>query len=135
VVCQEISKVLNKFSLEQQFSIRDVVGNYLCGAIYNAIDLIKASCVAHPVYKEIIGLFDGNKREIDFDYLIQMNLERPSPNKIFWKVKRNGHPVLILALTALQIVFQKKKRRTICKAIEAGIKTGRPLRLTFRNIL
>jgi hypothetical protein len=56
--------------------------------------------------KEIIKLFDAEKMSIRCDTLVDKNLKRPTPDKVFREVERDGVFVLIPASNAIGIVLQ-----------------------------
>jgi hypothetical protein len=56
--------------------------------------------------KEIIKLFDAEKISILCDTLVDKNLKRPTPDKVFREVERDGVFVLIPASNAIGIVLQ-----------------------------
>ena len=83
---------------------REVIGNYLCSVIYSAIDLFSDSSVE----KEIIKLFDKKNNYIPVELLTANGLVRPTPDKIFRKVKKNRARILIPASNAVGIVLRHK---------------------------
>jgi hypothetical protein len=83
-----------------------VIGTHLGAAIYAAIKLVRNSKSQSTDMKEIINLFDKNKLSILCDTLVDKNLKRPTPDKVFREVERNGVPVLIPASNAIGIVLQ-----------------------------
>jgi hypothetical protein len=56
--------------------------------------------------KEIINLFDKNKLSILCDTLVDKNLKRPTPDKVFREVKQGRVFVLIPASNAIGIVLR-----------------------------
>ncbi len=56
--------------------------------------------------EEIIKLFDKEKMCILSDTLTDKKLERPTPDKVFREVERDGISVLIPASNAIGIVLQ-----------------------------
>ncbi len=85
---------------------REVIGTHLCAAIYAATKLVRNSKSQSTDMKEIINLFDKNKLSILYDTLVDKNLKRPTPDKVFREVERNSVPVLIPASNAIGIVLQ-----------------------------
>ena len=55
--------------------------------------------------KEIIKLYDAEKMSILCDTLVDKNLKRPTPDKVFREVERDGIFVLIPASNAIGIVL------------------------------
>jgi hypothetical protein len=85
---------------------RQVIGTHLCAAISAAINLVRDSKSQSIDMKEIIKLFDKVKMSILCDTLVDKNLKRPTPDKIFREVERDGISVLIPVSDATGIVLQ-----------------------------
>ena len=85
---------------------RQIIGDYLRDEISAAITLIDEVKNKVTVMEEIIQLFDKDKKWIPFRSLNEKKLERPTPDKIFRKVKQQGVAVLIPASNAIGIVLQ-----------------------------
>jgi hypothetical protein len=83
-----------------------VIGTHLCAAISAAINLVQKSKLESIDMKEIIKLFNAENRSILRDTLVDKNLKRPSPDKVFREVERDGVFVLIPASNAIGIVLQ-----------------------------
>ena len=84
---------------------RQVIGFHLCAEIYSAIKQVVNSKMRTPDMKEIIKLFENERKWIVVDTMLQMNLQRPSPDRIFLEANRDGMPVLIPASNAIGIVL------------------------------
>ena len=92
--------------LEAGRDAREVIGAHLCAAIYAAINLARDSKKKGNDMEEIIKLFDKEKAWIRSDTLTDKKLERPTPDKVFREVKRDGISVLIPASNAIGIVLR-----------------------------
>ena len=84
---------------------RQVIGTHLCAAISAAINLVRKSKSESIDMKEIIKLYDAEKMSILCDTLVDKNLKRPTPDKVFREVERDGIFVLIPASNAIGIVL------------------------------
>ena len=84
---------------------RQVIGFHLCAEIFSAIKQVVNSKMRTPDMKEIIKLFENERKWIVVDTMLQMNLKRPSPDRIFREANRDGMPVLIPASNAIGIVL------------------------------
>jgi len=84
---------------------RQVIGFHLCAKIYASIKLIKDSKSSKDM-KAILALFDRDKLWMPSDILPDKNLNRPTPDKVFREVKRDGVFVLIPASNAIGIVLK-----------------------------
>lgn len=96
----------SKIDLQAGRDAREVIGTHLCAAISTAIDLVRDSKKKTNDMDEIIKLFDKDKKCILCDTLTMKKLERPTPDKVFRKVERDGVSVLIPASNAIGIVLQ-----------------------------
>ena len=85
---------------------REVIGRFLCSEIYGAMDIVMNSEMRTNDMSEIIKLFDKENNCILKKTLNQRKLERPSPDKVFREVKKNGVSVLIPASNAIGIVLK-----------------------------
>ncbi len=74
--------------------------------IYAAINQVRDSKSQTSEMKEILSLFDKEKLLIICDTLVNKNLKRPTPDKVFREVKRDGIAVLIPASNAIGIVLR-----------------------------
>ncbi|KAJ3118663.1 hypothetical protein HDU96_010647 [Phlyctochytrium bullatum] len=96
----------SKIDLQSGRDAREVIGTHLCAAVSAAIKLVRNSKSQSPVMKEIINLFDKNKLSILCDALVDKNLQRPTPDKVFREVKQGRVFVLIPASNAIGIVLR-----------------------------
>jgi len=85
---------------------REFIGTYLCAQISDAIKIVKDSKTKTNDMDEIIKLFDKDKNCILAHTLTDNKLERPTPDKVFREVKRDGVFVLIPASNAIGIVLR-----------------------------
>jgi hypothetical protein len=92
--------------LEAGLDAREVIGAHLCAAIYAAIKQVRDSKKKGNDMEEIIKLFDKEKAWIRSDTLTDKKLERPTPDKVFREVERDGISVLIPASNAIGIVLR-----------------------------
>ena len=95
--------------LEAGRDAREVIGAHLCAAaaaIYAAINLVIDSKSQAVDMKEIIKLFAKDNMLIVRDTLVYKNLKRPTPDKVFREVERDGISVLIPASNAIGIVLR-----------------------------
>jgi hypothetical protein len=90
-----------KIDLQDGQPPRQVIGTHLCAEIYAAIKLVKDA----QDMDEIIKLFDKDKSIIPSHLLTVKKLKRPTPDKVFREVERDGAPVLISASNAIGIVL------------------------------
>jgi hypothetical protein len=96
----------SKFDLQAGRDAKEVIGTHLCASIYAAITIVKNSKKKGNDMEEIIKLFDKEKAWILGDTLTDKKLERPTPDKVFREVERDGISVLIPASNAIGIVLQ-----------------------------
>jgi hypothetical protein len=96
----------SKINLKAGRDTREVIGTHLCAAISAAINLVLKSKSESRDMKEIIKLFDVEKMSVLCDTLVDKNLKRPTPDKVFREVERDGVSVLIPASNAIGIVLQ-----------------------------
>jgi hypothetical protein len=96
----------SKIELQAGLDAREVIGTHLCAAISAAISLVQKSKLESIDMKEIIKLFNGEKMPILCDTLVDKNLKRPTPDKIFREVKQARVFVLIPASNAIGIVLR-----------------------------
>ena len=94
-----------KAALKTGEDARLVIGAHLCAEIYAAILIVKDAKSTKDM-KEIINLFDKHRLWIRSDMLVDKDLNRPTPDKIFREVERNGVFVLIPASNAIGIVLR-----------------------------
>ena len=85
---------------------RQVIGFHLCAEIHSAIKQVADSKKRTPDMKEISKFFENERKWIVADAMTEMNLQRPSPDKIFREVTRDGMSVLIPASNAIGIVLK-----------------------------
>ena len=85
---------------------KEVIGTHLCAAIYASVKLVRDSKKKGNDMEEIIKLFDKEKMWILGMTLTDKKLDRPSPDKVFREVKRDGVFVLIPASNAIGIVLR-----------------------------
>jgi hypothetical protein len=95
-----------KSDLQSGQNPRQVIGTHLCAQISAAINLVRDSKNKTNDMEEIIKLFEKDKKWILCDTLVDKNLKRPTPDKVFRQVERNGIAVLIPASNAIGIVLQ-----------------------------
>jgi hypothetical protein len=88
--------------LEAGRNAREVIGAHLCADIYAAIRIVNAS-YGHedPAIARMMDLF-RETRIFTKSTLVSNKLPRPTPNKVFREVKRDG---LIPASNAIGIVL------------------------------
>ena len=96
----------SKIDLQAGRDAREVIGTRLCAAISAAFSLVQKSKSESIDTKEIIKLFDTEKMSILYDALVDENLKRPTPDKVFREVERKGVAVLIPASNAIGIVLR-----------------------------
>ena len=96
----------SKIGLQAGGDAREVIGSHLCGAISSAINLVRNAKSESIHMKEIIKLFDAGKMFILCDTLVEKNLKRLTPDKVFREVKQSGVFVLIPASNAIGIVLR-----------------------------
>jgi hypothetical protein len=96
----------SKFDLQAGRDAREVIGTHLCAAVSAAIKLVNDSKKKGNDMEEIINLFDKEKMWIQSTTLTDKKLERPTPDKVFREVERDGVFVLIPASNAIGIVLQ-----------------------------
>ena len=84
---------------------RQVIGTHLCAQIYAAIKLINDSKTIKDL-KAILDLFDKDRLWMPSDILADKDLKRPTPDKVFREVERDGIPVFIPASNAIGIVLR-----------------------------
>jgi hypothetical protein len=85
---------------------KEVIGTHLCAVISVAIQLVKNSNTQSFYMKEIINLLDKEKMLIPSHTLVDKNLKRPTPDKVFREVEQDGVFVLVPASNAIGIVLQ-----------------------------
>ena len=85
---------------------REVIGSHLCAVISAAINLVRDSKSQSIDMKEIIKLYSSENMSILSDTLVDKNLKRPTPDKVFRQVKQGRVFVLIPASNAIGIVIQ-----------------------------
>ena len=95
-----------KTDLREGQNPRQVIGNHLCHEIYCAINVVRGSKTKGNDMEEIIKLFDKDKKCIISETLDVKKLQRPTPDKVFRKVKHGPVTVLIPASNAIGIVLQ-----------------------------
>jgi hypothetical protein len=83
-----------------------MIGTNLCAAVSAAIKLVEGSCGNNSDMEKIIKLLDKNTNIIRRRLLTLNKLQRPTPDKIFCEVERDGVFVLIPASNAIGIVLQ-----------------------------
>jgi hypothetical protein len=86
---------------------RELIGAHLCGTILAAIDLVHESCANEPATAQMVNLFQETGI-LRMPTLLNSNLKRPTPDKVFRKVERNGQFVLIPASNAIGIVLRHR---------------------------
>jgi hypothetical protein len=95
----------SKIDFQAGRDAREVIGTHLCAAVSAAIKLVKDSKKKGNDMEEIIKLLDKEKMWILSDTLTY-KLQRPTPDKVFREVERDGMFVLIPASNAIGIVLQ-----------------------------
>jgi hypothetical protein len=96
----------SKIDLQAGRDAREVIGTHLCAAISTAINLVQKSKLESIDMKEIIKLFSAEKMSILCDTLLDKNLKRPTPDKVFREVKQGRVFVLIPASNAIGLVLR-----------------------------
>ncbi len=96
----------SKIDLQAGRDAKEVIGTHLCAAVSASINLVRKSKSESIDMKEIIKLFDAEKMSILCDTLVDKNLKRPTPDKVFREVKEDGVFVLIPASNAIGIVLR-----------------------------
>jgi hypothetical protein len=84
---------------------KQLIGELLCDEIYSAIKVVR-DAKKNADMKEIVKLFDKEKNEIVCELLTDKDLTRPTPDKVFHEVERNGIAILIPASNAIGIVLR-----------------------------
>ena len=95
----------SKQALKNGENPRHVIGLYLCEHISDAVKIVRNAKSTAEDMTEIIKLFDKEKNLILFDSLAAKNLKRPSPDKVFRQVGRDGK-YLVPASDAIGIVLR-----------------------------
>jgi hypothetical protein len=92
----------SKIDLQAGLDAKEVIGTHLCAAVSAAIKVVKDA----QDMDEIINLFDKATNVIPSHLLKAKKLKRPTPDKVFREVERDGVFVLIPASNAIGIVLQ-----------------------------
>jgi hypothetical protein len=95
-----------KTDLQKDEDAREIIGTHLCAQISAAIDLVEGFCGSdNDTVAKLMNLFQENKvfRE---STLVANKLQRPTPDKVFRKVKQDGVLALIPASNAIGIVLR-----------------------------
>ena len=100
-----------RFKLQNGDNPRKVIGDRLCAEISAAIDSINDSKSATYDMEEIIKLFDKGTMCIPTQLLVDKRLKRPTPDKVFRKVEKDGLFVLVPTSNAINIVLQNNLNR------------------------
>jgi hypothetical protein len=96
----------SKFYLHSGRDAREVIGGHLCAAIYVAIKLVNEYCGNDATATaKLIKLFQET-RFFTKSTLVTNQLQRPTHDKVFREVKREGISVLVPASRAIGIVLQ-----------------------------
>ena len=96
----------SKIGLQAGQDPRQVIGTHLCAAISAAIKLVEDSCGNDgPAIAKLMKLFQETSI-FTKSTLVTNKLQRPTPDKVFREVERNGVSVLIPASNAIGIVLQ-----------------------------
>ena len=96
----------SKFDLQAGRDAKEVIGAHLCAAISAAIKLVEDSCGNDgPAIAKLMKLFQETSI-FTKSTLVTNKLQRPTPDKVFREVERNGVFVLIPASNAIGIVLQ-----------------------------
>ena len=112
-----------QIALCQGQDARDVIGFFLCGAIYVACEVVRTSRESADM-NQIISLFDKHTMCILCYSLTDKRLQQPTPDKVFRKVEQDGNSVLIPASNAIGIVLQHNlKRKPSLNELEELLKT------------
>jgi len=100
-----------KPDLQNGQDARQVIGTHLCAQIYSATNLVEDSMTTNDM-KAILELFDKDRLWMPSNILAQKGLKRPTPDKVFRKVERDGIAVLIPASNAIGIVLRHSLTKT-----------------------
>jgi hypothetical protein len=84
---------------------REVIGAFLCSTIYTAMTHVNDARAKHPATAQMVKLFQ-EKSMLTMSTLLENNLVRPIPDKVFREVEQNGVPVLIPDSNAIGIVLR-----------------------------
>jgi hypothetical protein len=96
----------SKINLKAGRDTREVIGTHLCAAISAAIKLVEDSCGNDfAAIAKLMKLFQETYI-FTKSTLVTNNLRRPTPDKVFREVERDGVSVLIPASNAIGIVLQ-----------------------------
>jgi hypothetical protein len=89
---------------EDSIDDKQLIGELLCDEISSAIKIVK-NAKTNVNMKEIIKLFDNSKNGIVSNILTDKDLARPTPDKVFHEVEKNGIFILVPASNAIGIVL------------------------------
>jgi hypothetical protein len=96
----------SKIDLQAGLDAKEVIGTHLCAAISAAIKLVEDSCGNDgPAIEKLMNLFQETSI-FTKSTLVTNLLQRPTPDKVFREVERDGVFVLIPASNAIGIVLQ-----------------------------
>ncbi|KAI3636048.1 hypothetical protein MIR68_005929 [Amoeboaphelidium protococcarum] len=93
-------------ALQNGLNARQVIGDQLCDQILAAIEIVEDYQTKDNDMKEILMLFDKEKKLIINNTLKVKDLERSIPDKVFRKVELDGAQVLVPASNAISFVLQ-----------------------------
>ncbi|KAI3654927.1 hypothetical protein MP228_000307 [Amoeboaphelidium protococcarum] len=93
-------------ALQNGLNARQVIGDHLCAQILAAIEIIEDSQTKDNDMKEILMLFDKEKKLIVNNTLKVKELERSTPDRVFRKVELDGAQVVVPASNAISLVLQ-----------------------------
>ena len=110
----------SKFDLQAGRDAREVIGTHLCASISAAIGLVNESCGNdNTATAKLMKLFQETSI-FTKSTLVTNKLQRPTPDKVFREVERDGVSVLTPASNAIGIVLQHSlsKKPTLDKLEE-----------------
>jgi hypothetical protein len=90
---------------------KQLIGELLCDEVYTAIKIVEDSKTDARTC-EIIELFDKEMNGIIAHQLTLKKLIRPTPDKVFHDVNRNGKRTLVPASSAIGIVLRHNLTET-----------------------
>jgi hypothetical protein len=102
-------KVWKKFEFlrisKDSVDTKQLIGELLCDEISSAIEIVRDAKTKSNM-KEIIKLFDKEMNGIVYEQLTDKDLTRPTPDKVFHKIKKDKVCMLIPASNAIGIVLR-----------------------------
>jgi hypothetical protein len=105
----DYEKVWKKFEFlrisKDSADAKQLIGELLCDEISSAIEIVEDAKTKSNM-KEIFRLFDKENNGIVRHQLTDKDLTRPTPDKVFHKIERNGIFTLVPASNAIGIVLR-----------------------------